>query len=216
MKKRTEKLIEDIKSSQFRYASRTDKKVSALGNVIAFNSESNEKDIKNKILIQFKEIIIYGYSKVPIDFFPRYAKQRHYRYFLEIKSLDDEKILNAVKIFEGEHNFSNFARLETNKNPIRTIDCINSFKINDYLVIDFHAQTFLWNQIRRIIAALIKLGKNKITIKQIKDGLENPNKKIDFGVAPAKPLILMDIIYDFHFNIDKKLYSIAEELILPF
>jgi len=55
--------------------------------------------------------------------------------------------------------------------------------------IDFYAQTFLWHQIRRMISALIKVGKGKITETQIMNALGNPDKKIDFGLASAGPLI---------------------------
>jgi len=34
--------------------------------------------------------------------------------------------------------------------------------------------------------------------------LENPNKKVDFGLAPAEPLILKDIVYDFKFEYEEK------------
>ena len=87
---------------------------------------------------------------------------------------------------------------------------------NDTLVIDFFAQTFLWHQIRRIISVLIKIGSNKLEKEQIIDALDNPNKKVDFGLAPAEPLVLMDVVYDFEFEYDKKLLkklSIFEEKI---
>ena len=69
-----------------------------------------------------------------------------------------------------------------------------------FFIIDFFAQTFLWNQIRRIVSALEKVGSDKLPKEQVIAALDNPDKKVDFGLAPAEPLILKDIVYDFDFE----------------
>ena len=158
------------------------------------------------------DIIAYGISEVESDFNPRYAKNRQYRYYLSIKDLDVERILSAASYFTGIHDFSNFARIEPSKAPVRTVDNIVFSFENDYLIVDFYAQTFLWHQIRRIISALVKVGNNDIEKEKIIEALENPEKKVDFGLAPAKSLILMDIVYDFKFEHDKKLLNEVENL----
>ncbi|MCX6667696.1 MAG: hypothetical protein NTV74_05605, partial [Euryarchaeota archaeon] len=78
---------------------------------------------------------------------------------------------------------------------------------DDFFIIDFYAQTFLWHQIRRVVSALEKAISGKLEKEQIIDALANPDKKVDFGLAPAEPLILREIIYDFEFEYDKKLLS---------
>ena len=103
-------------------------------------------------------------------------------------------------------------RVESFKDPVRSIDNIVFTQEKDFLVVDFYAQTFLWHQIRRIIPALIKIGCGKLEKEQIVEVLDNPYKKVDFGLAPAEPLILKDIIYDFEFEIDNKLLVKAEDL----
>ena len=37
---------------------------------------------------------------------------------------------------------------------------------------------------------------------EVKNALNNPAIRKDFGVAPAEPLVLMDIIYNFGFKPD--------------
>ena len=76
---------------------------------------------------------------------------------------------------------------------------VHSNQNNNFLIIDFYAQAFLWNQIIRIISAIGKIGSGKIEKNQIIDALKNPDKKVDFGLASTEPLILMDIVYDFCF-----------------
>ena len=53
-------------------------------------------------------------------------------------------------------------RVESFKDPVRSIDNIVFTQEKDFLVVDFYAQTFLWHQIRRIIPALIKIGRGKL------------------------------------------------------
>lgn len=210
--------IEDTKESFFRSASRTDKDVSALGNVVAFNTDSSKKRILDDLFNEFSSILFYGIKDVVADFNPRHAKLRHYRYYLPGANLDIEKIVSTSACFTGEHNFSNFARLESFKDPVRTIDNIIFALEDDFLIVDFYAQTFLWHQIRRIVSALIKVGNGKLEKEQIIVALDNPDKKVDFGLASAEPLVLSDIVYDFDFEYDKKILKeldLLEEKIFP-
>ena len=196
-------LIDDVITSQFRYTSRTDKGVSALGNVIAFNTDSIKNNIIKKLNSDLKDIFFYGMKEIESDFFPRHAKRRSYRYYFRRKNLELDKMLSTAAFFTGEHNFSNFARVEEFKDPHRIIDNIVVTENNDFFVIDFYAQTFLWHQIRRIISAMEKVGMGKLEEEQIIEALNNPDKKVDFGIAPAAPLILKDIMYDFSFEYEK-------------
>jgi len=198
-------LIKDPKLSCFRSSSRTDKGVSALGNVIAFNTENFEKEIINKLNKESKDILFYAFKIVDDGFYPRYACLRQYRYYLDITNHDCEKVVKGLSFFTGEHDFSNFARVETGKDPIRVIDNIIVSKFDRFLVIDFFAQNFLWNQVRRIISAVEKVGCGKIDQDDVINALNNPKKIYDFGVASAEPLILKDIFYDFEFEVDKKI-----------
>jgi len=204
--------IEDTKDSVLRSASRTDKHVSAFGNVISFNTSDSKRAILHKLSDEFEDIIVFGAIDVKPDFNPRYAKYRTYRYYLNVKDLDVSKIISASSAFTGEHNFSNFARVEPFKDPVRIIDNIVFSEIGSYLLIDFYAQTFLWNQIRRIISALEKVGKGKLERENIVEALCNPDKLFDFGLAPAEPLILKDIVYEFDFKYSKKLLTKLENL----
>lgn len=210
--------IKDIDVSKFRSASRTDKWVSALGNVIAFNTLSTKKIVFKKLKNNKEGILFYGIKNVQPDFYPRYAKLRVYSFYLKKQDFDIYKIIDAASIFIGEHNFRNFARVEPGKNPIRKIENILITEQGNFLVIDFYAQTFLWHQIRRIISSIEKFGKEKLTKEEIKNALENPDKKIDFGLAPAEPLILKDIVYDFEFDYEKnylkKLVDFKKKIIL--
>ncbi|OGS40380.1 MAG: tRNA pseudouridine(38-40) synthase TruA [Euryarchaeota archaeon RBG_13_31_8] len=196
-------IINDVKESKFRSTSRTDKGTSALGNVIAFNTLLTKNLVFKKLRNNKKSILFYGIKNVEPDFYPRYAKLRIYSYYLKKQDFDIEKIIDISSIFLGEHNFSNFARVEADKNPIRTIENIVLTEQDYFFIIDFYAQTFLWHQIRRIISAIVKFASKKLTKEKIEEALNNPNVKVDYGLAPAEPLILKNVFYDFEFDYEK-------------
>lgn len=204
--------IINLKDTNFRSASRTDKGVSALGNVCSFDTDKITEDILKNLNNNLEEIIFYGKKIVKPDFYPRHAKQRIYRYYLKKEGLDIDKIIETLDIFTGTHDFTNFAKIEPHKDPIRTIDNIVFTENKDFLVIDFHAQTFLWHQIRAITSVLIKIGENKLGKEQIKKALENPNIDKSFGLAEPKQLILKDILFDFDFELNKKFLEKKENL----
>ena len=204
--------IKDTEKSFFRSASRTDKNVSALGNVVTFNTTVSKKCILPSLYNEDSSILVYGIKDVDQEFNPRYARIRQYRYYLLTNKLDLEKILSASAYFTGTHNFSNYAKLESFKDPIRTIDNIIFTYKDEFLIIDFYAQTFLWHQIRRIISALIKIGNGKLEKEQVIEALDNPTKKVDFGLAQPEPLILKNIIYDFKFEYKKDYLKKLKEL----
>ena len=195
-------LIRDIKNSNIRFASRTDKGVSAFGNVLSIDL-IDEKNILNELNTDFDDIIFYGITNVDSTFNPRHAKQRIYRYYISGDYQINEWI-NLIDIFKGEHDYSNFARIEKYKNPVKKIDDILIRERDSFCCIEFYAHSFLWHQIRKIMSALIKFEKDKISSNDIIEALINPDKKIDFGLASSTPLVLFDVKYDLNFNYDKK------------
>jgi len=196
--------ISSPQDANFKSASRTDKGVSALANVIVFETKIFNKNILDTLSSEFSDILFYNVLEVPPEFNPRYAKYRWYRYYLLSENIDFDQLTSTASLFTGEHDFSNFARIEEGKNPVRSLDNIVFTTKNNYLIIDFFAQSFLWNQIRRIISAIEKLQQGKFKKDHIRNALENPNKKVDFGLSSPEPLVLYDIIYNFDFPVNDK------------
>jgi tRNA pseudouridine38-40 synthase len=190
----------DPKDACFRTASRTDRGVSALGNVCAFDTKVSPDEIVNLLSSKVPSMFLYGMSEVEPGFYPRHANRREYRYYLRRHGLDLDKVLMIAGLFTGEHNFQNFARVEPLKTPIRVIDNILIEETQDFFVIDFFAQTFLWNQIRRIVSAVKKVGDGTLLPKDVKVALDHPEKRVDFQVAAPEPLLLKDVVYDFSFD----------------
>jgi tRNA pseudouridine38-40 synthase len=200
----TKKFIDTSKKACFKSASRTDKGVSAFGNVIAFNTEKNCENILQDCNDLLDHVVIYAKKMVDNVFYPRHAKQRIYQYYLKKEIVSLQTIESIAPLFIGTHNFSNFARIEPHKNPIRSIEKIALTETDSFFILEFHAQTYLWQQIRRIVSSILKVEKQKITLEGIIQALKQHEEQIDFGLADPRPLILKDIKYDFSFDIDTK------------
>ncbi|MBN1215262.1 MAG: tRNA pseudouridine(38-40) synthase TruA [Candidatus Lokiarchaeota archaeon] len=206
--------IRDIKSSEFSFASRTDRYVSARGAVFSFKSN------KNIILMEInsslpKEIGLWAYAIVPNDYSPRFsAIQRHYKYIFpfpisymkEIFSINLNLIEKACEYIKGDHDFTNFSKRgkKFTKN-IREMKDVKLDLKNDVLSIDFKSKGFLRQQIRRIVKKIFELGNGIISFNEF---IELFNKKEYISYEPADPrgLILWDIEYNTNikFIIDKR------------
>ncbi len=167
-----------------RSASRTDRGVSALGNVIHISTDKKPADVIGMLNSHLHDIYFYAYSDANIN--PRHAHRRWYRYHLYDFGYDLDKLREAAEIFTGFHDFKYFTRAR--KNTTLEIYEIAVSRMGKIICIDFHAQNYVWNLIRRIVAAMIHYQKNAF-------GDEVFKRKNNFGTAPPEPLILMDVSY---------------------
>jgi tRNA pseudouridine38-40 synthase len=192
-------VIDSPRGACFRSASRTDKGVSALGNVIAFNTTCRVDDLLDVIDTDDEDLIFYGVKEVDPGFYPRYARMRVYSYYLR-ECYDHDRLVDVLSVFLGEHDFSNFARLESGKNPVRRIDDIRVTRRSGFFVVDFYAPNFLWHQIRRMMKAALLVMDDKLCIDDLTKALNNPSVRVNLGLASAECLLLKDVVYDFEFD----------------
>ncbi|WP_297898038.1 tRNA pseudouridine(38-40) synthase TruA [Methanobrevibacter sp.] len=123
--------IDDLESSKFGIAGRTDRGVHSIGNVISFMSEREVmvNHINNKLP---DDIQIIAKAPVRYGFKPRYAQSKHYRYVFFEEGLDISSMKKLAKLFEGEHDFVNFSkRNKSQKTTIRNISKINIITNNE-------------------------------------------------------------------------------------
>ncbi len=67
----------DAKESIFRSASRTDKCVSSLGSVVAFNTDKSINNILQELNANSKEVLFYGVKEVESDFLSTICKTKN-------------------------------------------------------------------------------------------------------------------------------------------
>ncbi|MGD0818938.1 MAG: tRNA pseudouridine(38-40) synthase TruA [Methanomassiliicoccales archaeon] len=189
--------IDSAKESRFRAASRTDRGVSALCNVIAFDTDFKKERLLQALNAASEKVYFYAYAEVGPDFSPRRAKQRWYRYFLPSgKDMDLEMMEQAAQEFVGKHDFKRFCKAE-GKSSEKTIDSIVLTRLGDIIVIDLKGREFLRNMVRRIVAALSSVSEGSSSIQDVREALED--RDVSFGLAPSEGLVLMQIDYGIDF-----------------
>ncbi|CCJ28906.1 unnamed protein product [Pneumocystis jirovecii] len=220
------KLIDHERNCNFSRCGRTDKGVTAIGQVMAlnvrsnkpFNEDSEEKwseikyiDILNKLLPKTIRILAWC-SDLPSDFSARFSCQkRHYKYLFFKDSpnvqLNIEKMSKAASYFIGKHDFRNFCKLDTSKQITNFTRIITRSEINKYntaeendslYVFDLEGTAFLWHQVRSMIAVLFLVGQDLEKPEIIKTLLDTSktSQKPIYNIAHDLPLIL----YDCHFQ----------------
>ncbi len=193
------RIMMDLKGSNFSSASRTDRKVSAIGNVLAFDTDFRLEEILKALNSKLEDTYFWGMAEVEDDFTPRHANLRWYRYHLP-RHMNIDLLKETSALFEGEHDFKGFCR-KSERSTIRTVDSISVKKGKSFIYFDIRAQSFLWNMVRRIVSAMVKYAEGEIPKKVIKDALAGKGR--DLGLAPPQPLFLMNVSYDFEFNVPR-------------
>lgn len=190
------RIIEDVREANFKGASRTDRGVSAFGNVIAFDTAKPELTEPRILNHHLRDIWILGKAEVPEDFHPRFwAKNKIYRYYLFDDGIDVTKLKACAKVFLGEHDFSNFAHLEEFKNPVREVNRIDVFSRGRIIVVEIEGKSFLWEMARRIVTALKLCSLGVLSIKDVELMLkEKVGKKLP--PAPPENLVLWEVVYE--------------------
>ena len=147
-----------------------------------------------------EDIVVWKACRVPEGTRSRIAENRLYIYRLEMipgwpYDVEYERFSNACNLFVGQHDFTNFCRLDSGRSPIRNIESCQPWQDSSGRIVGFTvlAESFLWNQIRRMASSLHKFAKNDIDLDEIALALGKPEETLDFGLAPADGLILWSL-----------------------
>ncbi|HSV42037.1 MAG TPA: tRNA pseudouridine(38-40) synthase TruA [Methanomassiliicoccales archaeon] len=189
--------IETADSSRFRTASRTDRGVSALGNVVCFDTDFRPDRLLQALNAVAEGVYFHAVAEVPHDFSPRRAKQRWYRYHLDARNVDVERFSACADLFLGRHDFKRFCKHE-GRSTLKTIDSVQIVPVGDIVVVDLKAREFLRNMVRRMVAAMEAVGKGEAELGQVEQALQG--RDTSFGLADPGGLVLMDIAYEVAFT----------------
>lgn len=196
---------------------RTDAGVHALGQVANFktNSEISIEKLPLAINSQLKNsIVIKEAEEVDERFHSRYnAKHKTYRYIINNSKcgtaiyrnleysypfkLDAEKMKQASKYFEGEHDFKAFKSSGTSsKNSVRTIYKAIVKQEGEKIIIELTGNGFLYNMVRIISGTLLDVGLGKIQAEEIPEIIESKDRQRAGKTLPAHGLYLVEVKYD--------------------
>ena len=147
-----------------------------------------------------KGAVAISANRAPHNSRVRYADLRSYLYRLDTieewpSEFEYDVILEACSLVEGQHDFTNLSRLESDKDPIRTVDRCIPWTSDDGRLIGFsiQAKSFIWNQVRRIASAFAGIASGRISILDLESALNSPEVTVDLGRAPPEGLVLWNI-----------------------
>ncbi|CAD7088444.1 unnamed protein product [Hermetia illucens] len=213
-------LIESRETSNYNRCGRTDKGVSAFGQVISIDLRSkfpeleqmvpanidNEIDycsILNRVLPKNIRCIAWMPLRNKL-FSARFdCSQRTYRYFFPEGNLDIAKMKKACEALIGTHDFRNLCKMDVNNgvtNFTRKVisadihkSCTeNTEKGYDMYYLEIVGHAFLWHQIRCIMAVLVLIGQGNEDPSIITELLdvERNSCKPQYTLASPLPLNL--------------------------
>jgi len=198
-------------------ASRTDAGVHALGQVVSFKTESGLspetlKDGLNHFLPEdiavqqacgisegfdvrrraesreYQYLIIAGKGRSPL--------RRHYAY--QIKGELDVAVMNeACTMITGEHDLVSFAsELQPHvKRTVRKVFQAGVKKLNEMVIFNIKANSFLPHQVRNTVGALIRIGQDKMTLDEFNSIIEARKAGAAGPNVPACGLCLVRVNY---------------------
>lgn len=215
-----EKAIEKITGEEIDLmaSGRTDRGVHALGQVANFKTNSTLPIEKFPIAINSNmktSIRIKDAEEVDEKFHSRLScKRKTYRYIINNSKygssiyrnlethipakLDIEKMKEAVKYFEGEHDFKAFKASGTSsKSSVRIIYKAEVIeKPDERIWIELTGSGFLYNMVRIISGTLVDVGLGKIEPKEIKNIIESKDRQKAGKTLAPQGLFLVKVEYE--------------------
>ncbi len=176
--------------NRFRVASRTDRGVSALGNVFAVDTSFRRQELLGALNAVCRDMYCYALAEVPDSFSPRRAKERWYRYHLPYRGQDLGLMIECAREFQGEHEFRLFCKPE-GRTTLRTLGSVELRLEDEMVIIDLRAREFLRNMVRRIVSAMDQVGQGRVSLNEVRCALQGQGRS--WGLAEPEGLFLMDV-----------------------
>lgn len=174
-------------SEMIHSAARTDRGVSAVSNAFAVDTDERPSKVLGILNSSIDGMIFHSYAEVPPDFNPRHCDYKVYKYTLP-EGEAGPYLREALAKFRGTHDFRHFCKMDE-RNPVRTIRSLHAGKRNGMLMVDFKSRSFLWNQIRTIMAYAVE--HSWVPIQP--DPFERTSR---YGkLLEPEPLVLMEMVY---------------------
>jgi tRNA pseudouridine38-40 synthase len=155
------------------------------------------------------DVAVRDVRAVPPEFHPRRAaRYREYRYtvwngprsplrerqaFGVRIPLDVVAMHRAGQAFVGRHDFSAFGAVVAGKSPVRTVHLVRVRRQGALVTIDVRAESFLRGMVRRIVAVLLEVGRNRMTEDEVREAIAARVPARNGASAPARGLCLRRI-----------------------
>jgi len=127
--------------------------------------------------------------------------------------LDVTSMSRAARLFEGAHDFSSFCESpETQRSTLVRVGRAEVFARGGLVLFRVGASHFLWKMVRRLVGALVEVGRGNLSVEGLGAMLERYSNAPAAWTAPPSGLFLEHVLYEgdappdsrsaFHFNFD--------------
>ncbi len=178
-------LLENPREVRYEAAARTDRGVGALEQVVAFDSPRLPTPAELNSLLP-PDLSVLSAAAVPPTFSPRRgALFRHYRYVLPLpEPFDLREARRGAKLLETAHTFTPFSKQEPGRYRSCKLFLVGIRAEGGVLKADFVATNFLYQQVRRMVGALLSVGRGETGVEELWELTRAGGKR---GWEPAQP-----------------------------
>ena len=198
-------------------AGRTDAGVHASGQVVSFETASELGAERFAAGMNFhlpRDVAVRRVSEVPVSFDPRRAAvSRRYRYTLLRRasrsplaersaavvpvSLDVDRMRKAAKLMVGSHDFARFAGplARPDASTVRAVSRIDIDVEGERIDIEVEGNAFLPHQVRRMVGALVDVGRRRMSADEVAGLLRGTEKRAVAHSMPPQGLNLVQVRY---------------------
>jgi len=234
------KIIKDRHTCRFSRCGRTDKGVHAAGNYISLDLRVSphsiipgllgraDRDVDVDKNIDYckmmnamlpADIRILSVDQVPDDFDARFScLYRRYEYYFLKRNLNIKRMEEAAQHFIGTKDFTNFCKMDiaNARDFKRTVLSFEIKALDDglFAVARIDGMSFLWHQVRCMMAVLMYIGEGLEDVNLIETMLDVSDvpRKPQYELAPECGLILKDCFFDLECHTNKKTTPIPYNL----
>ncbi len=210
------KLLGDVRTTG---ASRTDRGVHALGQVVSFTADRRYEPVDlagrlNKMLPP--DVAVVAAGEVKDRFSARFdAKTKLYRYTItlwkdpfgvrfswwlpQLAQIDDAgaKLAKLSTLILGEHNFAPFSiARDLPQNPRCRISFATWRTDGEKLVFEIEGNRFLHKMVRSLVGAMVDVVRGRIEEEGFREMLFSGERVCEYNTAPPQGLVLVEVKYE--------------------
>lgn len=187
------KIAPSAPGARLEVASRTDRGVSAVGNVIALSADRPGPVLLRALNGISPEMFFTAATAVPEGFRVRRAVRRVYRYFEPAAHHDLGRWQDAARLFSGNVDARSFGRGLPAAVPVwRTVESVRVEPVGELLRVEVRAPSFVWGMVRKIVAALRSVDEGKLSPTRLAAALAG-RERLTLSMAEPEGLLLWNV-----------------------
>jgi tRNA pseudouridine38-40 synthase len=187
------RIVPSAGDAELRVASRTDRGVSARGNVLALVAKLEGAHLLRALNGLSSEIFFSAATEISSEFRVRGATRRIYRYFEPTAVRDPARWEEAAELFLGRVDVRSLGRgLPAGTPQWRTVESVRVSPSPGGLLLEVRAPSFVWGMVRKIVGALREVDSGRLTPSRLSRALAG-RERLSLPLAEPEPLVLWEV-----------------------